>query len=110
LIFGGQTGLSVMSHKRSMELFAQMSKSFPVRDMGGRGYPGQPVVINPSAGPEVFVPSTAGKFTPNVKLGEQHNHFSFMINTPSGQVSRATQQQIGAAAARGVADAARRNN
>lgn len=35
------------------------------RDSGGRGYPGQAYVINPSAAPEVFVPDASGTFYPN---------------------------------------------
>lgn len=41
------------------------------RDVGGRGEPGKAYVINPKAGPEMFVPSTAGEFIPNIdeKMG-----------------------------------------
>lgn len=110
LIFGGQSGLSILSHKRSMELFQQMARNLPTRDFGGRGYPGQSVIINPSAGPEVFTPVTAGKFTPRVNLGgETNNHFNFSINAPNGTVSRATQMQIAAAAAKGATQSLRRN-
>lgn len=41
------------------------------RDIGGRGYPGKAYVINPKAGPELFIPDAAGTFLPNAdkKLG-----------------------------------------
>jgi hypothetical protein len=37
-----------------------------VRDVGGRGEAGKPYVINPKAGPELFIPATAGEFIPNI--------------------------------------------
>jgi len=37
-----------------------------VRDVGGRGEAGKPYVINPKAGPEIFIPTTAGEFIPNI--------------------------------------------
>lgn len=37
-----------------------------VRDQGGRGEPGKAYVINPVAGPEVFIPDSAGTFIPNI--------------------------------------------
>lgn len=40
--------------------------SAPTRDIGGRGSPGQAVVINPGAAPEVFIPDQPGTFYPNV--------------------------------------------
>ena len=36
------------------------------RDSGGPGKAGQAYIINPSAGPEMFVPATDGYFVPNV--------------------------------------------
>lgn len=45
------------------------------RDQGGSGQAGKAYVINPKAGPEVFIPSTAGEFIPNIdeKLGGAAN-------------------------------------
>lgn len=42
-----------------------------IRDTGGRGSAGKAYVINPKAGPEVFIPDTAGEFIPNIddKMG-----------------------------------------
>lgn len=37
-----------------------------VRDVGGRGEAGKPYIINPKAGPELFIPKTAGEFIPNI--------------------------------------------
>lgn len=37
-----------------------------VRDVGGRGEAGKAYVINPKAGPELFVPDSAGQFIPNI--------------------------------------------
>lgn len=38
---------------------------YETRDSGGPGVAGQPYVINPQAGPEVFIPQTNGQFIPN---------------------------------------------
>jgi hypothetical protein len=59
-IFGGMAG-------SSNEFVASLGESFGgVRDSGGRGQAGKAYVINPKAGPEIFVPDSAGTFTPNI--------------------------------------------
>lgn len=79
------------------------------RDSGGRGYPGMAYAIGTKAQPELFVPDTAGEFYPAGEWGNTVNNY-FTIQAPVGTVSRQTQAQIAAAAARGAADASRRNN
>lgn len=79
------------------------------RDRGGHGSPGMAYAIGTGAQPELFVPSTAGEFYPAGEWGGTVNNY-FTIQAPQGTVSRQTQSQIAAAAARGAADAARRNN
>lgn len=68
----------------------------------GKGY------IVGERGPEWFEPATSGTVVPNHALGGQtvqvNNHFSF-----SGPVDRRTQQQVAAAAGRGVQLAMSRN-
>lgn len=75
---------------------------------GGNVSPNEAYVVG-ERGPEMFVPNTAGKIVPNHKMGGNvTNHF--VIEAPNGSVSRQTQMQVAAAAARGVAQANRRNN
>jgi hypothetical protein len=85
---------------------------FPSRDTGGRGFPGQPVLIGAGAQPELFVPDSPGRFVPADKLGGDtiENNFNFTVQAPTGTISRATQQQIAASVARGMREANRRNN
>ncbi len=57
-------------------VLAGLGSSFGgTRDQGGSGQAGKAYVINPKAGPEVFIPSTAGEFIPNIdeKLGGAAN-------------------------------------
>lgn len=62
--------------------------------------------------PEYFRSSVGGDIIPLSKMPGAgmtvHQHFS--ISAPQGRVSRQTEQQIAAAAARGIQDASRRNN
>ncbi|MEX2150699.1 MAG: phage tail length tape measure family protein [Steroidobacteraceae bacterium] len=64
--------------------------------------------------PEYFKSNTSGEVVPLSKMlgmgGGMQLSQHFAIAAPEGRVSRQTQQQIAAAAARGVADASRRNN
>jgi hypothetical protein len=53
--------------------------------------------------------SAAGSVGPGMPEAMQVSQ-SFMINAPNGTVSKQTQQQIAAAAAKGLASANRRNN
>ncbi len=80
------------------------------RDSGGRGEPGKAYLIGTGAQPEMFVPDTPGRFIPAGQSAEVTVHQSFTIQAPAGTVSRYTQQQIAATAARGLAEANRRNN
>lgn len=80
------------------------------RDQGGRGIAGMPYAIGTGAQPEVFVPDTAGEFYPAGMMGGVNVTQHFTIQAPGGSVSRQTEMQIGAAAARGLSTAARRNN
>jgi hypothetical protein len=80
------------------------------RDAGGRGLPGMAYAIGTGAQPEVFVPDTAGEFYPAGALAGVNVTQYFTIQAPQGTVSRQTEMQIGAAAARGLSTAARRNS
>jgi hypothetical protein len=80
-------------------------------DAGGKGQSGKAYMIGTGAQPEMFVPGMSGQFIPRAQWqggGGVTNHFS--IQAPQGTVSRATELQIAAAAARGVSQANRRNN
>jgi hypothetical protein len=59
---------------------------------------------------EWFVPNQAGKVVPTHKMGGQQITQQFAISAPQGSVSRQTQLQIAAAAAKGLASANQRNN
>lgn len=103
-IFAGGGGTGTATAAAS----AASSFSGP-RDHGGRGYPGVAYAIGTGAQPEMFVPDTPGMFYPAGEFGVTvNNHFT--IEAPQGTVSRQTQSQIAAAAARGAAAASRRNN
>lgn len=74
---------------------------------GGPVSPGKAYVVG-EKGPEVFMPNSAGTIIPNGAGMSVTNYFT--INAPQGTVSKATQMQVGAAAARGAARASGRNN
>ena len=81
------------------------------RDLGGRGSAGSIYEITPKVGSEYFVPDTAGQFITEGQMGGGMNvNQNFYIDAPAGTVSRQTQTQIGASAARGLSQANRRNN
>lgn len=62
-------------------------------------------------GPEMFVPDTGGTVVPNGKWGGTTIHLTQQFVLPPGSnVSRQTQQQIGAQAYSGTSRASRRNN
>lgn len=83
------------------------------KDSGGRGQAGVPYMIGRGAQPEIFVPDQPGRFYPRGEgMGGGSTivqHFS--VKPESGdRVTRRTEQQIAAAASRGLAVASRRNN
>ncbi len=81
------------------------------RDSGGRGSAGSIYEITPKVGSEYFVPDSAGEFiTAGQMGGGMQVNQNFNIQAPTGSVSKQTQQQVGAAAARGLSSANRRNN
>ncbi len=59
---------------------------------------------------EWFVPNQAGQIVPTSKMGGQQITQQFAISAPQGTVSRQTQLQIAASAAKGLASANQRNN
>ncbi len=62
-------------------------------------------------GPELFVPNSSGNIVPNHEMGGGMTVVqNFTIQAPNGSVSRASQSQIAAAAARGLRSADARNN
>lgn len=80
------------------------------KDSGGRGKKGQRVTIGIGAQPETFVPDSNGTFYPAGAGGGMTVNQYFSVAAPSGAISRQTETQIGAAAARGLGSANRRNN
>jgi hypothetical protein len=79
-------------------------------DNGGRGYPGKAYLIGTGAQPEMFVPDRPGEFVPAGAAGGMSVVQNFSIVAPAGTVTRQTEQQLAAAAARGLAQAGRRGN
>lgn len=77
------------------------------RAMGGPVSPGKAYLVG-EQGPEWMVPSGAGAIIPNG--GGMTVNQSFVINAPSGSVSKATQLQIAAQASKGAARGSIRNN
>lgn len=59
---------------------------------------------------EWFIPNVSGQVVPASKLSGTTVHQTFLLQAPQGTVSRATQLQTGAAAAKGLNEANRRNN
>ena len=80
-----------------------------VMDSGGKGYPGRAYMIGTGAQPEMFIPDTPGTFVPAGAGGMNVNNY-FTVVAQDGNVSRRTQAQIGAAAARGLNSANMRGN
>lgn len=81
-------------------------------DSGGSGHKGNVYAIGTGAQPELFAPGTSGQFIPKNKwLGAATKVTQqFFYQAPAGTVSRQTQLQTGAEAARGISTANRRNN
>lgn len=77
------------------------------RARGGAVEAGQPYLVG-EEGPEVYVPSTSGTIVPH--MGGPRINMNFVIQAPQGSVSKATQIQIAAAAARAMQSANSRNN
>ncbi len=98
---GASSGQGIFSALAGM--FAASGKA-----SGGPVSAGTPYVVG-EKGPEVFVPHTSGSIQPNVGGGGVTVHQTFMLQAPQGLVSRQTQMQLGAQAARGLETARRRN-
>jgi hypothetical protein len=79
------------------------------KDSGGRGKPGVSYSIGTGAQPETFIPDTPGTFVPAGMGGNTSNNFNFNLKTEQ-PVSRRTEEQVAAAAFRGISRANRRNN
>lgn len=81
------------------------------RAKGGGVSPGKAYVVNENTPrSEIFTPSVAGRIDPAGAGGGMQVVNNFSISAPNGTVSQATQQQVAAAAARGISNASRRNN
>lgn len=83
------------------------------RATGGPVQPGRMYKVNENTpNSEWFMPSSAGHIIPNNGAGSMgmtvYNQFT--VHTPNGSISRQTEQQLAAAAGRGIAQASRRNN
>lgn len=85
-------------------------------DSGGRGQAGVAYAIGTGAQPEIFVPDTPGRFYPRGEgLGGGDSNMvvnqQFSVTSERGdRISRRTEQQVAAAASRGLTMASRRNN
>jgi hypothetical protein len=79
---------------------------------GGYVHAGVPVRVGDRGAAEWFIPQTAGRIEPELAMagGAMNVTQNFNIQAPAGTVSRRTEQQLAAAAARGLASANRRNN
>lgn len=80
---------------------------------GGQVTPGSAYRVNENTpNSEWFVPNVGGSIVPADKMGGKNStiNISLMVPADNGHVSRATQQQMAAAAARAVATANRRFN
>jgi polyhydroxyalkanoate synthesis regulator phasin len=94
-----------------MKLAKTVSRLFGGKmDQGGMGQAGRAYLIGASAQPEAFVPDRPVRVASTEGGKSQVNHFNFNVSAPGGRVSRETEQQIAAAAARGLRQADRRNN
>lgn len=80
------------------------------RAAGGSVMAGNSYLVG-EKGPELFTADTSGSITPNHELGSgMAVTNNFVIQAPQGMVSKQTQLQIAASAARGLRTADRRNN
>lgn len=91
----------------STSAFSGLFAAGAAADGGPLGY-GSSYLVG-EHGPEMFTPNVSGNITPNSAMGGSITN-NFMISAPNGQVSRESQMQIAAAAARGLASANKRNN
>lgn len=81
------------------------------RASGGDVQPGMAYRINENTpNSEWFVPGRSGTVVPAHKMGGQQVQQTFILQAPAGTVSRQTQLQLGAEAAKGLQTAQRRNN
>lgn len=81
------------------------------RASGGSVQEGMAYKINENTpNSEWFVPGRSGTVVPMEKMGGTQVHQTFVLQAPQGSVSRQTQMQVGAQAAKGLASANRRNN
>lgn len=84
----------------------------PGRAAGGPVSPGTLYPVNENTPKtEWFMPSTPGTIIPHEQVaGGMTVHNSFSIHAPTGSITRQAEQQIAAAASRGLMAASRRNN
>lgn len=80
------------------------------RASGGPVHAGVAYRVGDQGRAEWFIPTQAGRISQDRGDRSMNVQQTFAIQAPSGTVSRATEQQIAAAAARGLAQANRRNN
>jgi hypothetical protein len=79
--------------------------------MGGPVTAGKPYRVGEQGKAEWFVPQANGRIqTAMAGAGGMTINNTFSIQAPNGTVSRATEQQVAAAASRGLAMANRRGN
>lgn len=73
------------------------------RAIGGPVSANSPYIVG-ERGPELFVPNSSGKITPNNKMGGDtiNNYINIPITAPSGSVGRPTMDQISSAALAGA--------
>ncbi len=103
-IFGGK-----MSGLGDIPITAQRIPFAGGRATGGPVLAGHEYMVGERGKAERFVPFVNGTIQPVAERAMSVVN-NFVIQAPEGSVSRATQMQIGAAAARGLSSANRRNN
>lgn len=84
-------------------ILGMSSSGVVTRASGGPLAAGQMALVG-ERGPELFVPNTSGKITPNNKMGGDtiNNYINIPITAPSGTVGRPTMDQISSAALAGA--------
>ena len=100
---GGLSPINITAQRIPMPTGGGMASGGPVH--AGRAYR-----VGDQNRAEWFVPERSGRIEPERAAGAMTVNQQFSVAAPNGTVSRKTEQQIAAAAARGLATANRRNN
>ena len=108
---GGMGGGGAMSGLGDIAITAQRIPVGGGMASGGPVHAGTAYRVGDQGKAEWFVPESRGKIEADRGGGSNMTvHQNFSVPAPGGTVSRSTEQQIAAAASRGLAMASRRNN